>query len=211
MRVYTPKVGVDKKVHRRRAGDLISLTEMEVRAKETPDAKVRLTKSERERRVFEALAPLIGWNVTQGSVVQPDPPDIICEVAGHGRLAVELVALDAPETRSRLDNMITTDEAWDRASTTLSVENQERLRIDVNDVFLSIGFRNKAGLRDRTKALQSVQEFLLQYPGYVGVLPPKKTPRVERKAAIGIYPDRIENIVRKCRRRQSRSAPRLEF
>ena len=135
---------------------------------------MRLTKAERERRIFEALAPLIGWNVTPGSVVQPDPPDIICDVAGEGRLAIELVALDASETRSRLDNMITTDEAWDRAAATLSADNQKRLRIEANDIFFSITFRNEAGLRDRTKALQAVQEFLLQHPGYVGVLPPKK-------------------------------------
>jgi hypothetical protein len=142
-----------------------------LRPRKTP---LRLTKSERERRIFEALAPLTGWNVSPGSIVQPDPPDIICNVAGEGRLAIELVALDAPQTRSRLDNMITTDEAWDRAAATLSVENQERLRIEANDIFFSITFRNEAGLRDRTRALQAVQEFLLQHPGYVGVLAPKR-------------------------------------
>jgi hypothetical protein len=82
-----------------------------------------------------------------------------------------------PEEASRRPvrrHIVTTDEAWVRALATLSAENQERLCIDVNDVFFSIGFRSEAGLRDRTKALRAVQDFLLQYPGYVGALPPKR-------------------------------------
>jgi hypothetical protein len=54
-------------------------------------------------------------------MIQPDPPDIICDVVGEGRLAIEIVALDAPQTRSRLDNMITTDEAWERAAAKLTI------------------------------------------------------------------------------------------
>ena len=133
---------------------------------------MKLTKPERERRVFEALAPLIGWEVLPGSVVQSDPPDIVCDIAGEGRLAIELVALDAPETRSRLDNMITTDEAWDRAAATLSAEDQKRLRSEAEDIFFSVTFRNEAGLPDRTKVLRAIQDFLLKHPGYVGVLAP---------------------------------------
>jgi hypothetical protein len=132
---------------------------------------MRLTKQEHEREVFEMLAPLAGLHVVPGSISQPDPPDIVCEIFGHGTLAVELVAIDAPETRSRLDNMTTTDEAWSRALATGPSENQSSLRAETADVFCSIGFRNDAGLRDRTKAMRALQGFLLQHPGCSGALP----------------------------------------
>lgn len=133
---------------------------------------VKLTKQERERRLFVALAPLIGLDVVPGSIRQPDPPDVVCEIVGRGFLAVELVALDAPETRSRLDNMLTTDEAWSRALATWSDEDQAHLRTKTNDIFFSISFRNEAGLRDRTTAVLAIQKFLLEHPGYSGVIPP---------------------------------------
>jgi hypothetical protein len=76
-----------------------------------------LTKEEIEFRVFEALAPLAGLNVVPGSILQPPPPapDIYCEIAGAGPLAVELVAIDDDETRTRLNHMYNTKEAWRRA------------------------------------------------------------------------------------------------
>jgi len=132
---------------------------------------MRLPKRERERGVFEVLAPLAGLHVVPGSILQPDPPDIVCEVVGHGSLAVELVALDAPETRSRLDNMLTTEEAWGRALATWPADNQARLLAETADVFFSIGFGNQAGLRDRTKALRALQDFLLHNPGHSSVVP----------------------------------------
>ena len=52
---------------------------------------MKLAKQERERRVFIALAPLIGLDVVLGSIRQPDPPDVIREIVGRGRLAAELV------------------------------------------------------------------------------------------------------------------------
>jgi hypothetical protein len=136
------------------------------------EGDVKLTKEERERRIFVALAPLIGLDVVPGSITQPDPPDIVCDVVGRGFLAVELVALDAPETRSRLDNMLTTDEAWNRALSTWPAEDQKHLRTETDEVFFSISFRNEAGLRDRTTALLAVQKFLLSHPAYSGVIPP---------------------------------------
>jgi hypothetical protein len=134
---------------------------------------MKLTKQERERRIFEELAQLAGLQVAPDSISQPDPPDIVCEIVAHGPLAVELVAIDAPETRSRLDNMSTTDEAWSRALTAWPTKSQARLLGETVDVFFSVVFSNKAGARDRTKALRAIQEFLLQHPGHTGVVPPE--------------------------------------
>ncbi|HUN73880.1 MAG TPA: hypothetical protein VMU40_05140 [Steroidobacteraceae bacterium] len=66
----------------------------------------RFTKQAKERRIFGALAPLIGWPVVPGSVQQPTTPqpDILCDVVGIGPQAVELVSLDDPATRRRLEN-----------------------------------------------------------------------------------------------------------
>ena len=63
-----------------------------------------LTKEQIERRIFEALAPLVGMDVVPGSIRQltPPAPDIECETRGSGPKAVELVALDAPHTRMPL-------------------------------------------------------------------------------------------------------------
>jgi hypothetical protein len=125
--------------------------------------------------------------------MQPDPPDIICDVVGKGRLAIELVALDAPQTRSRLDNMLTTDEAWERAAATLSAERRARLRIEANDIFFSITFRNEAGLRDRTKGLQAVQQFLLQNPCYIGVVAPERLGLPRGLDAVTVHRGHVTN------------------
>jgi hypothetical protein len=133
---------------------------------------LKVAKQERERKIFEVLAPLIGFEVVPDSITQPDPPDIVCEVVGLGQVGIELVALDAPRTRSRLDNMPTTDEAWDRALTTWPTDKREALGADFRDAYFSIAFRNEAGLRDRTAALKALQTFLLDNPGFKGVVAP---------------------------------------
>jgi hypothetical protein len=138
---------------------------------------MKLTKPQRERAIFEELAQLAGLQVVPDSISQPDPPDIVCEIVTHGALAIELVAIDAPETRSRLDNMSTTDEAWSRALTTWPTESQARLVDETMDVFFSIVFDNRAGVRDRTKALRAIQEFLLRHPRHTGVVPPASVDR----------------------------------
>ena len=129
------------------------------------------SKQEYERSVFEALAPLVGLVVVPGSIRQPDPPDIVCEIVGGGPLAVELVAIDAVDTRTRLNNMFNTKEAWARAVATWSSTEQAQLHSDTGDVFLSLDFRNEAGMRDRVTALTAIQKLLLARRGFVGKVP----------------------------------------
>lgn len=132
---------------------------------------MRLAKSERERRIFEALAQLAGWEIAPNSISQPDPPDIVCEVTNLGHLGIELVAIDAEETRSRLDNMPNTEEAWHRALANCSHDVQIRLATENADAFFSIIFANDAGLRDRTRAMNAIQQFLLEHPNHQGAVP----------------------------------------
>src|SRR4051812_15789126 len=110
---------------------------------------MKLSKQQREREVFETLSRVIGLDVVAGSITQPDPPDIVCEIIGQGPLAVELVALDAPETGSGLDSMMATDKAWISALAPHPADHRARLRADTADVFFNIVFRNEAGTRDR--------------------------------------------------------------
>lgn len=132
-----------------------------------------LTKEQAERRIFEALAPLVGMEVVPGSIRQkrPPAPDIECEAIGVGPWAVELVALDAPHTHTRLENMRGTKEMWDRAFALRSRIEQEALNARCGDMFLSVHFDETAGARDRTRLMHLIQDRLLGLPvGFSGEL-----------------------------------------
>jgi len=146
---------------------------------------MKLRKKEFEQRVFEVLAPLAGLQIVRGTISQPDPPDIVCDIVGRGRIGFELVSIDAEETRVRLDNMLATDEAWERALATWPPDSQPIVARETQDIFFVITFSNDAGLRDRTRALRRIQEFLVTHPGHEGVLPPEATGRDSKiRAAI---------------------------
>lgn len=130
----------------------------------------RFTKEAIERRVFEALAPLVGWDVVSGSIVQPVPPqpDILCQVRGHGAIAVELVAIDASDTRLRLTNMFETPDAWKAAMAARPKEQQKILQSDLQNAHISVHFGNEQGRRDRASVLVALQTFLLEHPHFNG-------------------------------------------
>jgi hypothetical protein len=129
-----------------------------------------LTKQEIERRVFGALAPVIGWDITPGSIQQPPPPqpDILCDVVGQGPVAVELVALDDPKTRLRLTNMFGTRASWDATMKRHSAGDQQALLADLQDAHISVQFAELAGTRVRAAALGALQAFLLARPQFSG-------------------------------------------
>ena len=134
-----------------------------------------LSKQAIERRTFEALAPLIGWQIVPDSIKQPSPPqpDVLCEVVGHGPLAVELVALDASDTRRRLTNMFTTRAAWEDAISRWPASVRQELQIELRNAYISLNFANEAGSRDRAALLRTVQEFLLGHAGFSGEIDPE--------------------------------------
>jgi hypothetical protein len=132
-----------------------------------------LSRKEEERQIFERLAMLAGVDVVPGSIRQERPPahDIECEAVGDGPWAVELVALDAPHTRTRLQNMHTTNEAWDRAFALRSRMEQEALKSRCGDMCISTHFDEAARARDRTRLMRLIQDRLLSLPvGFSGEL-----------------------------------------
>ena len=130
----------------------------------------RFSKEAVERRIFDALAPLIGWTVVDKSVQQlkPPRPDILCEVAGVGAMAVELVALDVPQTRQRLTNMFGTADAWRVALARRPAGEQQALQARLHDAHISVIFAEQAGLRDRAGAISKLQSYLLGHLGRRG-------------------------------------------
>lgn len=125
-----------------------------------------MTKEQAERRIFEALAPLVGVEVVPGSIRQkrPPAPDIECDAIEAGLWAVELVALDDPQTHTRLENIRTTLEAWDRAFAMRSAVEQEALKGRCSDMLLSVHFDEATGSRDRARLMHLIQERLLALP-----------------------------------------------
>jgi hypothetical protein len=132
-----------------------------------------LSKEEAERRIFEALAPLVGLEIVPDSLCQrlPPAPDIECETKGSGPMAFELLALDAPHTRARLANMYATQEAWDRALAARPEPEKDRLVTECADLYLSVSIEEWAGSRARKKMMALIQDRLLGLPAaYSGEL-----------------------------------------
>lgn len=130
-------------------------------------------KAQLERRIFESIAPMAGLIVLPESIRQNDPPapDIECLIQDLGPLAVELVALDAAATRTRLQNMNATGDAWNAALRKWPAIQQEQLRAKCADVFLVLIISNEAGTRKRTEMMKAIQEQLLAKPiAFVGEL-----------------------------------------
>ncbi|WP_211474919.1 hypothetical protein [Collimonas humicola] len=132
-----------------------------------------MTKAQDERRIFALLASCAGLAVVPDSIRQNNPPapDIECRIQGFGPLAIELLALDAPDTRKRLQNMDATSDAWKHAFETWPTTVQEKLREECNDVFMVLSISNDAGARDRKELMTSIQEQLFKKPtGFTGNL-----------------------------------------
>ena len=123
-----------------------------------------------EREAFERFAPLVGYNVLPGSIVQAPPPapDIQFEDANRGRINVELVALDHRRTRTRLSNMDNTSEAWNRAVDRLTPRDQASVRSEFANAHMSLNFDESAGTRLRTDIFAAIQRDVLSRPGHQG-------------------------------------------
>jgi hypothetical protein len=146
-----------------------------------------LTKEEIERRTFEHLAQIAGLLVVPGSIRQAKPPapDIECELQDGGPLGVELVALDAPLTRTRLNNMQGTHDAWQRALARRSAAEQLQLDQRCKDVFLSLNIKEDAGSRQRTTIMTWIQDQVLSLPpGFTGPLFGSDGPSGLHRAAV---------------------------
>jgi hypothetical protein len=65
-----------------------------------------------ERGIFEHFAHHAKLEVRDGSITQPDPPDILCGVDGLGAVAFELVSLDSGDELRRMGYFLRVEEFW---------------------------------------------------------------------------------------------------
>jgi hypothetical protein len=63
---------------------------------------VKPKKNVEERALFARFAADAGLPVIVASITQPDPPDILSEIEGLGRVGFELVQLDARQELARM-------------------------------------------------------------------------------------------------------------
>lgn len=69
-------------------------------------------KRREERGIFEDFARSAGLAIVEGSLAQPDPPDILCEIEGLGPVAFELVQLDTGRELARMSDFRRVSELW---------------------------------------------------------------------------------------------------
>lgn len=133
-----------------------------------------VNKEATELAYFKALAPLAGFVIDVDSIQQlaPPAPDIECKLANGQPFCAELVALDDPETRTRLTNMMGTKAWWYDARDTWPEAQRTAIDALSRDLTLSCLFDNSVGQRDRRRAFVEAQRFLLGAPAYEGDLTP---------------------------------------
>ncbi|MGC2461410.1 MAG: hypothetical protein WA446_10645 [Steroidobacteraceae bacterium] len=108
------------------------------------------TKNALERAIFERFAPDADLVVRADSISQPDPPDILCEIEGLGRVAFELVQLDDAQELARMGYLHRAGEFWSAATESLTAEVLERHR----GAQINISFHTGADQKQRRAALQ---------------------------------------------------------
>lgn len=69
-------------------------------------------KAREERGIFEVFAVSAGLRFEPNSLLQPDPPDILCTLDGLGEVAFELVQLDGEEELSRMSHLRASESWW---------------------------------------------------------------------------------------------------
>jgi hypothetical protein len=149
------------------------------------------TKQVRELRTFEALAPLIGWKIEPGSMLQPEPPepDIFCNVVDLGPIAIELLSLDDEYTNRRLSYWRGTRGAWERALSQWPEAEEAQLRKDTRNAYITVNFAEDLDTRGRADAFRAIQSVLLGDRDYKGEITADsiKNPNGFESAKVGRY------------------------
>ena len=117
-------------------------------------------KNREERGIFEEFAASAGLQITPGSVTQPDPPDILCEVAGIGRVAFELVQLDGREELLRMSDFMDSGHLW--AEMTRDLDSEVRKRH--SNAQINVCFQAGADQRVRRKLFSQMVSRLHSLP-----------------------------------------------
>jgi hypothetical protein len=118
------------------------------------------SKSREERGIFEEFAAAAGFQIVPESVTQPDPPDILCEVTGIGRVAFELVQLDGREELSRMSDFRDSGHLWAEISRDLGSDVRQRH----SNVQINVCFQTGAGQRMRRKIFSQMVARLNSLP-----------------------------------------------
>jgi hypothetical protein len=117
-------------------------------------------KADLERAIFERFAQDAGFTVRAQSITQPDPPDVVCEFEGLGRVAFELVQLDDAEELQRMGYLHRAREFWSEATEALGRDVMERHR----GAQINVEFHRKANQRERRAALKLIAAALCELP-----------------------------------------------
>ena len=126
-------------------------------------------KAQRERRIFEWFASAAKLELL-GEVEQPDPPDIIVAVAGQGRVAFELVCVDAKSEFFAHEKFRKTDDAMERGWAALPQAMRERMGAKFADAEINIQLPTETRWKDIS--LQGVWEALDRLPAsFIGDVP----------------------------------------
>jgi hypothetical protein len=84
-------------------------------------------KSAEERGIFERFAEAAKLEIVPGSIEQLDPPDIVCNIIGLGRVGFELTAVDDAKELTRMALNARTSTLWTRELASLNSITQARL------------------------------------------------------------------------------------
>jgi hypothetical protein len=151
------------------------LTEPAFQATNTPVVGTKYnhqrSTQEVERGIFERFAKAAGLDVVDGSITQPDPPDIVCEIVGLGAVGFELTAVDDTAALTRMALNSRTAEFWAQALASLDPSTRARLRASHSDVQVALEYAEPGHKGERRTAMRAVLERLAEQAGhYVGPL-----------------------------------------
>lgn len=178
------------------------------------------TKAQRERRFFEWFATAARLQVI-GEIQQPDPPDIIAEIAGQGRTAFELVCVDAKSEFFRHELFRKTESMIKRGLAALPLERRAALERKYADAEINVALPSGVPLREisvdsvwaileklppdfveQVSCPRDIAEFLWVYrkEGHAG-------PTVSALSHSSIPPVRLEPIERKLAKAYASNIP----
>jgi len=123
-------------------------------------SKSEAEKTVEERGIFERFAADAGLTVVVASITQPDPPDILCEIEGFGRLAFELVQLDARQELARMGDFLGVRELWTQEAESMTPETRRRHK----DAQINVEFHDNVNQRGRRAALARIATRLAELP-----------------------------------------------
>lgn len=117
-------------------------------------------KAVEERGIFERFAKAAGLAVRAGSITQPDPPDILCDIEDFGQVGFELVQLDDQTELQRMKYLGRGPEFWEDTLREIPGDVVERHR----KAQVNVTFDAKANQSRRRSAFKLIAEALQKLP-----------------------------------------------